>query len=89
MIVVIKTYNGSREICFGARLVPDDMGTFDDLRQQVFNANNTETIMTGSSKEVQFALTSVSLDGSVLGQKASEMCDGVLILWLQKQKGKS
>lgn len=87
MMVVIKTKNQSRDICYVTRLFPDYMGNFDDLRQQVTEANKTGETMRSTSMEIQFSVTSVTADVAMLGEKAAAMCDGISIVWLQMQKG--
>lgn len=87
MVVLIKTNNGTEDVCYVTRLVSDDMGTFDDLRHQVTEANNTGVTMSSSSKEVQFSVSDVTADVAMLGRKAAAICDSLAIVWLQRQTG--
>lgn len=86
MLVVVKTNDGTNDVCYVTRLVPDEMGTFDELKEQVIEANNSGVALTSPANEVIFFKTNIEADVSMLGETAAKMCEDTPILWLEKQQ---
>lgn len=62
------------------------MGTFDEIKENVIQANKSGNTIASSPNEVRFSSTNIGADVAMLGKSAADMCEDSPIVWLERQQ---
>lgn len=85
MLAVIRTKDGSDDTCYVTRLVPSEMGTYEDIKRRVHDASRNANFLSNSPQELLYSSTNITVDPATLSPKSATLCGDTPVVWLEKQ----